>query len=258
MLVSQSQSSNGPRRWQSIAGNDDSQASAAMYGHAELATTCCYFLLASARATIADVTLDFPIVVFIPLQCPRGQVYGYNATVTKAIETANADAEEDGIVFTAHVYDSCSEEQSFVHLFQLMNNWNESSSPVVVGPGNNALCDISAKLLSYHNETLITWDCINRELSDREVYRTLMRTSASVETAMHAMCLALRHFKYHYVTVIYGRHLPESVIANQLHMQLTEDGFEITAYHRLGTDYFEAPLEAKLRSIDPLTKGKYT
>ena len=249
----QSESSNRPRRRRSI----DGPASVAMHGLGQVIATSCYFLLTALRAAAPEVTRNISLAVFVPLRCPRGVRVHNDATIIAAIEAANVEATDEGVVFAADVYDSCSEEESFYHLFHVLGSSKENSN-VVVGPGNHALCESSARLLNLHKEALVSWGCTDSTLSDRAIYRTFARTSASADTAVHAMSVILGHFRLHYVTIVFSSHLPESAIGSELHIHLTYHGFTITGFHKLTTDDFREALVAKLRAVDPRTKGEFS
>ena len=230
-----------------------------MYALTEWTATYGYFLLATLSAAIAEVTLNVTLAVFVPLQCPRGSRFDNAESVAVAVTTANAAATGDGVAFRPTIYDSCSDEEDFYHLFHVLGSSKESGPMVVVGPGNHVLCEAAARLLSLHNLPLVSWGCTDSALSDRDTYRTFARTSTSADAAVRAMVLTLRHFRLHYVTIVFSRHLPESAIATELHIQLSDDGFAITTFHKLVVDNFSDTLMDKLRkvNVEGLTKGEF-
>ena len=228
-------------------------ASVAMHGLGQVIATSCYFLLTTLRAATPEVTQNISLVVFVPLRCPRSLRFRYNETVIAAIAAANAEATDDGVVFAASVYDSCVEEVSFTNLVG-MSEHLFGHPDVVIGPGNYALCEPFARLLSLHNEALASWSCTTSTLSDRETYRTLMRTAPSASEAVRVMHTSLRHYRLHYVTVVFSR--SESLFASELHMELTDKAFAITAFFRLAAGDFNDALPTQLRAVDPRTKGE--
>ena len=230
-----------------------------MYALAEWTATYGYFLLATLGAAIAEVTLNVSLAVFVPLQCPRGRRLDNAESVSVAVTAANAEAKGVGVAFTATIYDSCSDEEDFYHLFHVLGRSKESGPMVVVGPGNHVLCEPAARLLSLHSLPLVSWVCTDSVLSDRDTYRTFARTSTSADTAVRAMARTLRHFRFHYVTIVFSRHLPESAIATELHIQLSDDGFAITMFHKLLVDSSSDTLMDKLLKVkvEGFTKGEF-
>ena len=225
-----------------------------MYALAEWTATYGYFMLATLTVAMNEGGIQISLFVFVPLRCPRGQRFYYNETVTAAVAAANANmTADDDIVFAARVFDSCFEEENFITLVSVLDQ-SVQRTDVVIGPGNSALCEPFARLLSLHNEALVSWDCTASALNDRATYRTLMRTVPNTEEAVRAMSTTLTHFRLHYVTVVFSK--AESFGASDLHMQLSDDAFAITGFHRLVAGDFRPTLTAKMRAVDPRTKGE--
>ena len=217
--------------------------------------TCCCFLFSAICTATHEVSGNVSLAIFVPMQCPRGLRFVYNDTVTLAMAAANDLATQDGVSFVMRVYDSCSEQDSFRNLFRLLNH-TFGHPTAVIGPGNHALCEPASRLLALQNEMLVSWGCISSELKYQATYRTLVRLATSADEAVLAMRTALVYFRLHFVAIVFSAVLPESTIAGELQMRLSNDVFSVTAYYRLLADHFVDALEDKMRHLDPRTKGQ--
>ena len=226
-----------------------------MFGRAEVTLACCCFLFPAICAATSEVSGNISLAIFVPMECERGLRFIFNDTVTLAMAAANAFAKHEGLFFVNRLYDSCSEQESFSNLFRILNH-THGHPTAVIGPGNHALCEPAARLLALHNEMLVSWGCISSELKYRATYRTLVRLATSADEAVLAMRTALFYFRLHYVAVIFSAVLPQSIVAGELQMRLSNDVFTVTAYYRLLADDFVEALIQKLSNLDPRTKGE--
>ena len=216
-----------------------------------LAARLCFVCACLALGWCAISRGNLEVAIFIPASCSGSDVA--LQTVRDTMNNASGLLRPLPASVSYRTFDSCDES---VAISGIVNVTSSTNYDIIVGPGNDALCEIAARLATDRQLPMISWLCTDNALQNRDLYTTFSRTVPCLRDISQAVNETLYHFRWKYVVILTMNVEPHVAFANDLHLTLTNGGFQITLYMELSGEATDDEIVSRFSALTPETKGE--